>query len=333
MMSYQLLRRRAKGIAILVLAALGANAQIAWPEGQLLPTFPAPAATQDLIYLNDRLPEQDRDALLYLFASMKGLVNRTQPRIFSYEGDTEAEGPYTWLNSLNLRYREYADPWQVLTKYRDEISGLIVYDSSELATVNLATRLAKDYNALIASPALLERLQAAPYGFEVLLDLRGQFTSAREVYQHVYDHHWQNTDKRLLIGLSPVHHKAALREYAVALGAAVIWLTPSSNNSGTADDVLLNKFLADMPKGANHMGWWPSEEQGITRVSQYHMTTIASDYSTNLPMHSGMPRLITPRPMPAKPELRNKIYVAFILSDGDNLQYVEHKMRRLWNNG
>jgi hypothetical protein len=87
-----------------------------------------------------------------------------------------------------------------------------------------------------------------------------------------------------------------------------------------------------MPAGANYMGWWPEEEPGVTRVSNYGFTTIASDYSTNLTFHSGMPRTIEPHPMPAKPELENKIYVAFILSDGDNLQYVEHLMRKLWNN-
>ncbi|RYY15293.1 MAG: hypothetical protein EOO04_28825, partial [Chitinophagaceae bacterium] len=32
------------------------------------------------------------------------------------------------------------------------------------------------------------------------------------------------------------------------------------------------------------------------------------------------------------PKLQNKIYVAFILGDGDNLQYVEHHLRKLWNN-
>ena len=32
------------------------NAQINWPEGQLLPSFPAPAATQDLIYMNGSVP-------------------------------------------------------------------------------------------------------------------------------------------------------------------------------------------------------------------------------------------------------------------------------------
>jgi hypothetical protein len=301
------------------------GSELTWPEGQLLPSFPASAKVQDHIYLNS-----NTDAEMYLFSSLKGLINRRQPRIFSYEGDSGAEGPFTWLSSLGVSYNT-TTPWAVLEKYKSEISGLIVYDPSQLHTVNLAVAMAKDLNALIASPTLLGRLTAAPYSYPVLADLRGKFTSSLQVYQFLYDSCWSNpakqVDKRLLIGLSPEYHKAALREYAVALGAVVVWLDPKVS----AESNLLNRFLEQMPPGANYMGWWPEEEPGVTRLSNYGFTTIASDYCTNLTFHSGMPRTINIRPMPAKPALENKIYVAFIISDGDNLQYVEHRMRRFWD--
>lgn len=265
---------------------------------------------------------------MYLFASLKGIVNRTQPRIFSYEGDAFAEGQYTWLQSLGLNWSEPADKWDLITKYRSEISGLIVYDPAQIHTVNLATMLAKDRKALIASPSLLSRLTSAPYNLPVLLDLRGQFTSKLQVYQTMYNSYWPNVDHRILIGLNPEVHKAALREYATALGAAVIWLDPTV--SGESE--LLNSFLSSMPAGSNFMGWWPEEGAGVGRASTYGIATIASDWGTNLTMHSGMPRTVNIKPTPPKPALQNKIYVAFILSDGDNLQYVEHLMRKLWNN-
>jgi hypothetical protein len=312
-------------LALLTSVAVCARDSIAWPEGQLLPSFPAPAETQDHIYLNS-----NTDAEMYLFSSLKGLINRRQPRIFSYEGDSGAEGPFTWLTSLGVSYNT-TTPWAVLEKYKSEISGLIVYDPAQLHTVNLAVAMAKDLNALIASPTLLGRLTAAPYSYPVLADLRGKFTSSLQVYQFLYDSCWSNpgkpVDRRLLIGLSPEHHKAALREYAVALGAVVVWLDPKLS----AESSLLNRFLELMPPGANYMGWWPEEEPGVSRLSNYGFTTIASDYCTNLTFHSGMPRTIDIRPMPAKPALENKIYVAFIISDGDNLQYVEHRMRRFWD--
>jgi hypothetical protein len=267
-------------------------------------------------------------AEMYLFASLKGIVNKTQPRIFSYEGDAFAEGPYTWLQSLGLGYTEQSNKWSLITKYRNEISGLIVYDPAQIHTVNLATMLAKSRGALIVSPLLLSRLNSAPYNLPVLLDLRGQFTSKLQVYQTLYNTYWPNLDHRLLIGLNPDAHKAALREYATALGAAVIWLDPNV----AAESALLNSFLSSMPAGSNYMGWWPEEGPGVQRASQYGIATIASDWCSNLTMHSGTSRTVTLKPMPPKPALQNKLYVAFILSDGDNLQYIEHLMRKLWNN-
>ena len=267
-------------------------------------------------------------AEMYLFASLKGIVNRTQPRIFSYEGDAFAEGKYTWLQSLGLNWNEPADNWSLITKYRSALSGLIVYDPAQTHTINLATMLAKDRNALVASPLLLSRLSAAPYNLPVLVDLRGQYTSKLQVYQALYNTYWPTLDHRLLIGLNPDAHKAALREYATALGAGVIWLDPAVPDEST----LLNSFLSSMPAGSNYMGWWPEEGAGVTRASTYGIATIASDWCSNLTVHSGMPRTVNLTSTPSKPALQNKIYVAFILSDGDNLQYVEHLMRKLWNN-
>ena len=274
------------------------------------------------------LQQNNSSAEMYLFASLKGIVNRTQPRIFSYEGDAFAEGQYTWLQSLGLGWTEPANKWDLITKYRSELSGLIVYDPAQIHTVNLATVLAKDRKALIASPDLLSKLTAAPYNLPVLLDLRGQYSSKLQVYQALYNTYWPNLDHRLLIGLNPEVHKAALREYATALGAAVIWLDPDV----AAESTLLNSFLSSMPAGANYMGWWPEEGPGVQRASTYGIATVASDWATNLTVHSGMPRTVNLKPMPPKPALQNKIYVAFILSDGDNLQYVEHLMRKLWSN-
>ena len=322
-------------VLLFIFTCSAVKSQITWPEAQLLPTFPASAETQDLIYLNGNITTEE----LYLFASLKGLVNMTQPRIFSYDGDAFAEGPYTWLNSLGIKYVEHkAIPaWNILDKYISEVEGLIVYDPDQIHTVNLATTLAKDYKALIAAPSMLNKLTSPPYNLEIKLDLRGKYTSKLEIYQDLFDTYWPDLDQRMLIGLSPDDHKASLREYAVAMGAAVIWLEPQGSNSAFynsryPENKLINDFLSSMPVGSNYLGWWPNEENGVKNVSIHGKTTIASDFSSNLPFHSGMPRTIKPKPMPAKPELQNKIYVAFILSDGDNLQYIEHLMRKLWNN-
>ena len=322
----EMLKIKAILLLLFQLFVMPAVGQIVWPTGQLLPSFPATAQHQDLITL--RQNSSYSSAEMYLFASLKGIVNKTKPRIFSYEGDAFAEGPYTWLQSLGLSWSEPKDKWDLITKYRREISGLIVYDSAQSHTINLATVLAKSKGALIVSPLLLSRLTSFPYNFPVLLDLRGKFSTKLEVYQSLYDLYWPHLDHRLLIGLNPSVHKAALREYAVALGAAVIWLNPKV----PGESELLNNFLSTMSPGSSFMGWWPEEGPGVERASKYGIATIASDWCSNLTVHSGTSRAINIKPIPPKPVLKNKIYVAFVLSDGDNLQYTEHLMRKLWNN-
>jgi hypothetical protein len=266
---------------------------------------------------------------LYLFASLKGVVNASEPRIFSYEGDAHAEGKHTWLQSLGLAWTEHTDNWSLINKYRSEIEGLIVYDETQPDTVNLATTLAGPAKALVASPSLLSRLMGPPYNLPILEDLRGRFNNKLAVYQHMYDELWPSLTHRVIMGVSPHHHKAAVREYASALGAAAIWLDPMV--SGESE--MLDKFLSSMGPGSAYMGWWPDEGPGVERGSRHGIATVASDYATNLTLHSGMPRTVRVKPIPAKPVLENKLYVAFILSDGDNLQYVEHLMRKLWNDG
>ena len=265
----------------------------------------------------------------YLFSSLKGIVNKTRPRLFSYEGDAFAEGPYAWVNSLNLQYIEHAaDRWELIDKYLDEISGLVVYDPGQLHTANLACVIANQQNALVCAPTLLFRLTAAPYNLPVLTDLRGVYNSKMEVYNALYNNWWPNLDHRAAIGISPDNHQASVREYAVATGLATLWLDPDNSE----EDALLRKFLSDMGAGTCWLGWWPEEAAGVGRASEYGVATVASDYACNLTVHSGMPRVINIKEPPAKPELRNKLYIAFILSDGDNLQYVEHLMRKLWAN-
>ena len=310
---------------LLVLFAGGTGAQISWPAGQVLPSFPRPAPTQDLILLRANAVEQEDE--LYLFASLKGIVNRSQPRIFSYEGNDSGEGRYTWLQDLGLDYVEHPDPWVLLDKYRDEVAGLIVYDTAQVHTVNLATLLAGERGALIASPRLAERLAAAPYNLPVLEDLRGRFADKLAVYRTLYTEYWPQREHRILMGISPTIIKAAVREYAVALALPTIWLDPEV----PGESELLDQFLAGLAPGGHYLGWWPEEAPGITRASEFGVPTIPSDYSNNLTVHGGFDRAIRINPPPPAPPLKNKIYVAFILSDGDNLQFVEHALRKIWS--
>lgn len=273
-------------------------------------------------------PNQLKHDEAVLFATLKGLVNRNQPRIYSYDDTVRGnEGKLNWLNSLGLAYSEVADKWSLLTKYKNEITGIVIYDNAVPDTLNLATTIASLRNGIVAPPSLAARLTAAPYYFPVLQDLRGSFTSKTQVYQYLYDNYWSQVTHKLLIGLTP-EIKGNLREYAAATQTAVVWLDPKI----AAEDTLLRKFLVGMPYGSGiYMGWWPDEAAGIQRVSEYGVSTVASDFSSNLTVFGGMSRTVNVKPLPNKPPLNNKIYIALILSDGDNMQYLEHHFKKLWD--
>src|SRR5512138_3248779 len=71
---------------------------LAWPAGQLLPTFSTPAATLDCIDVSS-VSGAEAD----LFASLQGIVNRTRPRIACVSSG-DGEGKFTWLDLHNLPY-------------------------------------------------------------------------------------------------------------------------------------------------------------------------------------------------------------------------------------
>jgi len=298
---------------------------ISWPAEQLLPSFAAPAATLEYLDL-----EKVRDDERNLFVSLQGLVNRETPRIYVTSGNSD-EGKTTWLRDAKLAYRQVADPYTLLSKFKSSARGLVVYDPGQPATLNLATTLAGLSDLLVVSPTLAKKLTAAPYNLPIREDLRGAYRSSLQVYQALYDKFWSRTTHRTLVGLDPAT-SGYVRDYAVANRAAVVWLDARNET----ENALLRRFLADMPASAPYMGWFPNPEGGgeqvaVNQLSSFGLSALASNYSENLTVFSGQARAIKVKAAPAKPALENKIYVTLIISEGDNLQYDQHYMRRLWN--
>jgi len=296
---------------------------ISWPEGQELPTFARPASP--LAYV-DLTAASDDDKVLV--ASLQGLVNRERPRI--YVGDAAAEGNTTWADSLHLAYRQ-TTVTGVLRTYARLAHGLVVWDPSQPDTLNLATTIAGLTGSLVASPAQVALLSAPPYRLPIVQDLRGRFSSRLDIYRYALRTLWPRTTHRILVGLNPFTQQDMLRDYAVANGLLVLWLDPSN----PTEAALLERFVAQMPVNGAYMGWFPNdvtgEVAGTTLNSRHGVITFASDYFQNMTVLAGTERAVTAPDPQAPPPLQNKIYVAFNVSDGDNLQADEHRLRQMWD--
>lgn len=308
-----------------------AMAQVSWPESQILPSFSAPSTNLDFIDLMTLTSGEQN-----LFVTLQGIINKQEPRIYIHQirDNKQNEGKYTWLNDLSLGYTEVGDPYSLIMKYKSEITGIIVYDENQPDTINLATSIGSLEDAIICSEAEVAKLTAAPYNLPIIKDLRDMFNSRLEVYKYLYNNYWSQLSHRAIAiyNCGPTVHNGIEhgfnRDYAVALQIACVWLDPED----TKENALLLNFFKDMPVNSPILGWWAAEKPMVTRGSEYGLPVLCTDWGTNFTVFGGMPRELKNVPrLPQAPTLENKIYVAVIMSDGDNVMFSQHRQRVLWD--
>src|SRR5271169_516284 len=82
-----------------------------WPTNQLLPSFSTPAPVLDAIDISS-----SSGAEVDMFASLEGIVNRTQPQIVLANSE--------WLDLHHLSYTILANGYSAIVKYRTNLTGL-----------------------------------------------------------------------------------------------------------------------------------------------------------------------------------------------------------------
>lgn len=294
------------------------GAVLAWPAGQYLPTLSKPAATIDCISMDSIGTAQQA-----LFTSLAGIVNQAQPRIACVT--TTQEGEFTWLNIHHLSH-DMVNGFAAIQKYETNVTGLVVPDPNQPDTLNLATTIAGLKDELICFPSLLATLTNAPYNLPIKDDLRGEFLNKYQVYECLYSNYWPQCTHRVIVGLE-TNCYWHLRDYAIALKAAVVWLDPSI----PADANVLKLYTSQMtPVGGIYLGWVPNENADLNWLATYGIPVMASDFFDNASVYGGVRTLINIPPIPPISPLQNKVYVSITLSDGDNVQYMQHLMEEYW---
>ena len=117
------------------------------------------------------------------------------------------------------------------------------------------------------------------------------------------------------------------RDVQVAVGAAVVWLTAKLRTKQ-----VFEKFLSDMTPGeAVVLGWYTTERSGVTTGTKHGIGTVPSNFFISGTVYGGQEHKIQIPEAPAKPKLENKVYITIYISDGDNIQYNQRYMRKLWD--
>ncbi|MBC8141031.1 MAG: hypothetical protein H7Y38_06275, partial [Armatimonadetes bacterium] len=291
----------------------------------LQPKMPPPARHLRVADVRKLSPDEK-----LLLISLQGIVNRTQPRIYLLFDNDDM----VWLREMQKQRHTDApvvlsNPFALLAAFKSEYKGAVVCDPAIYVSPCVAVAIAGTDDLLIAkTPELAQR-----FGLTVTTDLRGKFKSNADALAYVRTDIFPRLDPYLTISLDPSRYDQGGLDQIIAARGSAFWITgvkrqrlPGAN--GEAETKEVRNLLKIMPLGAVVRGFWwngdgggMDEEAGVAMASRLGKVTIVSDLITNLSVHSGVPADTLrqkPRP-PAPPFDRTKTYVAFTMSDGDNL--------------
>src|SRR6266571_3338709 len=258
----------------------------------------------------------------------------------------------------------------MLNSYGSSIQGMIIYDPNSIDRINIATMLAGQRDGIVVSPAQAGALQGPPHQLPVIADLRiYQWKSRVQVYSWAEGNLLKDAAPNLIAGLDP-KISGALRSFLVATRTFIYWLDardflPDIPNGLASERGLTQRIFSAFPAGTIHLGWFIDEPHGVSLTSKAAMPVLASDFFENLEVWTSVQNMqstdqarsvgtglapssatnaeLAPAPTfeqarastearfaPAPSAVTPKAYVSFTISDGDNLQYDQHRMAGLW---
>jgi hypothetical protein len=171
-----------------------ANAPLSARGARLLPAFDRPGR----LHYGDVSKLSGGDQTL--LTTLQGIVNRTKPELYFLYSPGTPDGPDAkWLSDMRLPTTRYADPLDLVAKYRHRIRGAIVHDPAVPDSLNIATTLAGLENAVVADAD-----QAKAHGLRIVEDLRGMFDGDRvKTYRWQLQNLFPRCNQKLLAGLPP----------------------------------------------------------------------------------------------------------------------------------
>lgn len=298
--------------------------ELTWPDDHLLPMFLPPAKSVRAFNMNDaNLESQER----LMFCTMQGIVNRTRPRVILYNHNEETIT--TWPKAHNLRPVNFstANPYGFVKLFEKEIKGIVLYSTEKSEHyANVAATVAGLERALPVTAEIRQKLIDNGMDFPVIEDLTElTMTTPQDVYNYLYENYWDRCNHRLLVSLMP--NAPYVHDIAAAAGSAVVWLDPRK----WAERTVLDKMLADMTPGRDFvMGWYPEERSGVGEATKYGLSTVPADFFENASIYTSIVKPVNILPVPKRPKLENKVYTTVYISDGDNIQYCQHAMAKIF---
>jgi len=288
------------------------------------------------IYVLDVERYSTADKLLAV--SIQGIVNKNEPQVFLKWTSLDPAWLSYFVQKGYISSTENINTLsELVNKFRQQIKGKIIYDPNMQVTVNIATMLAGVKDAMIVSPTQAEQYPDIP----VVEDLRNRWEKDVDAYCWMFDNYWDEMNHHVLCVLWPWH--LATRDYMIQNKIFIFWISGTVDGQNPWADTLqeitfAEKLLSKTPPNIPVLGYcWAGKGVGIGEIPSVALFAgfakylVGSSDGGNMSLLSGIPPGNYQRKKPPAPTLqRDKVYISFVVSDGDNLPVLSIAHRDTW---
>ncbi len=273
-----------------------------------------------------------------LLTSLQGLVNRIQVELY-LETSGVAGNTSAMLSFLETTYGVSYDRLsmqEALDIYAPGTGGLVVYDPSRPESVNIATMIGAQRDAVVTGPDLAPWL-VQRYGLPVQFDYRtSDWTQldAIGVTDRAIRDLLPGSSETLLAILPP--DRWSIRDYLVATRTFVFSL-PQGVLASPFETAATLRVLRATARGIPILGWFDSptlteENSFVQLASREGKFVVGVQDVPNLSVLTALGRNETRAQVAGPPPLvlENKTYAVLAVGDGDNVDFVAGRMRDLW---
>ena len=271
----------------------------------------------------------------------QGLVNRREPQLFlEYE-----RRHVDWLSIYQEQgysfTSEFLDDYeQILRMFASEVDGYIIMDPEWIHTINVAQTWGSLENWIVITPDLEPLVQKA--GLSKRQDLRGRWKDHVQAYEWAFENLFDRCSKHIVGNVSlnyPFHpsQDTTIRDFLVHNKAFTVDLSAALRQR--REYRLLDRIYERLEFPSGIWGWHNTrdhEHYAVARAATHGAYVICALGCPNFSVHGGF-RLKSPEPMKQKCSLRtnheaekNKIYIAFMMSDGDALWPMHSRQLGYW---
>ncbi|MDP4277474.1 MAG: GxGYxYP family putative glycoside hydrolase [Bacteroidota bacterium] len=238
--------------------------------------------------------------------SLQGIIAKTKPEILR-----DVNGYKTLLAAEGITIDEtYVNDFAgLLAKFAPRLNGYILCTYKQSSS-NVAMSLSGILNA-VAIPEDIQQT-AINAGLTMLLDVRG-----KDETWMLKNYGARFNKKIATIQNSTDDHLLFLGDYTAFTGGIQYW----TNNSNS---VLAKKVYSRLSSGSALFGWGPDEYWTVYYATKHNIVVHASDWIKDLSVLTNIPAPNLKQKEPVEPYkvIPNVHTVCFLMSDGDNVQWL-----------